>query len=243
MAQRNSYNWSILDRTSLRGILNQARKFVVGKTLSVEDFHKTISATIKAYLPVRVTSNRDPKTKLGHVYVGGVYHSYFDKANQRQIEIIFSYHMFDKTIKLTAHKWNKICTLFADTVLHELIHMRQYRTRNFKTIPEYESTAQMAKQRRDQEYYGHADEIGAFSFNIACELYSKFGDNFNAAVEYLDNPSQIKKHKGFTYYSYLKAFDFNPKHKIIKKLKKKVIRNLPYAKIGKPFKTSDYLTY
>jgi hypothetical protein len=32
-------------------------------------------------------------------------------------------------------------------------------------------------------------------------------------------------------------------HPVMKKLKRKVIYYLPYAEIGKPFKTSDYLTY
>lgn len=243
MAQRDSYNWSILDRSNLRELLNRARRFIVDKNLTVDEFHKIISTHIKLYLPIRISSERDLKTKSGNVYIGGIYHSDFDQTNQRQVEVIFSYHLFEKNLKISQYKWKKICVAFADTVLHELIHMRQYRTRNFKSIPEYESTAQMFKQRRDQEYYGHSDEIGAFSFNIACELYAKFGNNFNQIVKYLDSPSRIKKNKDSPYLDYLKAFDFDLNHKIIKKLKRKIIRNLPYAQLGKPFKTSDYLTY
>ena len=41
----------------------------------------------------------------------------------------------------------------------------------------------------------------------------------------------------------LKTFDWNYNHPIIQQLKKKVIRNLDYAEIGKPFKTSTHLTY
>jgi len=40
---------------------------------------------------------------------------------------------------------------------------------------------------------------------------------------------------------YLKAFDYNHDHKIIKRLKKRVIRYLPNAELGRPYRTADWI--
>jgi hypothetical protein len=184
----------------------------------------------------------DPTHEAGLVYIGGAYYADHDVEGRRQIEVVFSYRDTDAVIKVNDTRWRRMCALFADTVLHEIIHMRQYRTREFKLIPGYESTAYSAKHRKEQEYYGHPDEMGAFSFNIACELYSKFGNDFDAIKAYLDS-NQIKRCKKATYHRILKTFEWDQTHPVIRSLKKKIIRNLPNAQIGKPFKTNNYLTY
>jgi hypothetical protein len=84
--------------------------------------------------------------------------------------------------------------------------------------------------------------MGAFSFNIACELYDKFGNDFDAAKKYLDS-NLAKRAKKSSYHKYLKVFEWNHNHPVIRSMKKKIIRNLPYAQIGKPFRTTNHLTY
>jgi hypothetical protein len=223
-------------------MLNRAGPQLVGKRLSISEIHSILARHIKQHLPVKVTYKEDPKHEPGLIYIGGVYHPDNDIQQKRQIEVVFSYFLFDEYLTITRYRWSRMCGLFADTILHELIHMRQYRTRNFKAIPVYESNAHLAKQRKDQEYYGDKDEMGAFAFNIACEMVDKFGTDVNAIIRYLDS-DEAKKHKRSTYNRYLRAFDFNHKHKIIRKIKKRIINQIPYALYGKPFKTSDYLTY
>jgi hypothetical protein len=193
-------------------------------------------------MPVKVVIDKDPKHDIGIIYIGGTYYADADIDGNRQIEVVFSYSTDSTTIKMSDARWIRTCNLFADTVLHEVIHMRQYRTREFKAIPGYESTAYYARDRREQEYYGHKDEMGAFAFNIACELYDRFGTDFDSAKKYLDT-NLSKRAKKTCWHKYLKAFDWNHNHPVIRSMKKKIIRNLPYAEIGKPFKTPDHLTY
>lgn len=239
---RESFDWSILDRPTLISILNGARKQIVGQKLVIEDLHKILKRQIKQYLPVKVKMTRDAGQQHGIVYIGGCYYSYYDqKKSDRYIEILFSYFMWDSHLKITQYRWSRMCEVFADTILHEIIHMRQYRTRKWKVLPGYESTAHLAKQRKDQNYYGHPDEIGAYAFNIACELYDRFGTNWQSARRYLDSNTCVR-HKRTSYLRYLNTFDMNHNHPVIKRLKKKIIYYLPYTEIGKPFKTSDYLT-
>jgi hypothetical protein len=239
---RKPFNWSLLDRQSLYSMLYRLKPSIVGKRLAVKQIQKLLSTHIKQYMPVKVVIDRDPKHDIGIIYIGGTYYADADIDGNRQIEVVFSYSTDSTTIKMSDARWIRTCNLFADTVLHEVIHMRQYRTRKFKAIPGYESTAYYARDRREQEYYGHKDEMGAFSFNIACELYDKFGDNFGAAKKYLDS-NLAKRCKKTCWHKYLKAFDWNHNHPVIRSMKKKIVRNLPYAQIGKPFKTPDHLTY
>lgn len=243
MSKRIPFNWSLLTQDMLYSMLNRIQGKVVGKKLPVDKLTSILSKHIKQHLPVKVISERNPKTLKDYVYVGGAYHSTSDKKGfTRYIEILFSYNSEQQSVKLSRYKWLRICELFADTVLHEIIHTRQYRARNFKNIPGYESTAYYAKDRKEQEYYGDTDEMGAHSFNIACELYKRFGDNFGDAKRYLDS-NNYRRHKRSGWHRYMKTFDYDHHHKIIKIMKRKILNQLPYAQYGKPFKTSNYLTY
>ena len=184
----------------------------------------------------------DAKQDRGFPYIGGAYDSVKDKKGTRRfVEVVLSYHPEDQEVRITEYRWKKICSLFADTILHEIIHMRQYRSRNFKDIPGYESTAHYHKQRQDQEYYGHRDEMGAFSFNIACEMIDKFGNDIQAISHYMDTVSPRTK-KG-TWPRFLQTFDWNHNHIKVRQMKQKVLKQLEYAAIGRPFKTTTHLTY
>jgi hypothetical protein len=238
-----AFDWSKLDRNQLCAILNDVKKKVVGHTLLIEDLHKILANQIRKNLPVRVKLLRNSEQEHGIIYIGGCYYGDQDEEfESRYVEIVLSYFIWDEYLKITQHRWKRMCEVFADTVLHEIIHIRQYRTRKWKNIPGYCSSAESSKQRKEQIYYGHPDEIGAYAFNIACELYDRFGNNQNLSIKYL-NSNQAVRHRSSTYLRYLKTFDMDHSHSIIRRLKKKVIYYLPYAKIGKPFKTSNYLTF
>jgi hypothetical protein len=241
--KRQAFDWSKLDRYTLISVLNGARKEIVGQKLLIEDLHKILSHQVKKHLPIKTKMIRNPGQEEREIYIGGCYYGHYDEnQTNRFIEIIFSYCLFDKFLKISQSKWNRMCSVFADTILHEIIHMRQYRTRRWKILPGYESMAHLAKQRKDQNYYGHPDEIGAYAFNIACEMYDRFGTNYQMIKRYL-NSNQCVRHKRTNYFRYLKTFDMNHSHRVIKKLKKKVTYYLPYAEFGKPFKTSDHINY
>ena len=242
MTRKTQFNWSLLNRYNLYSMLYSARAKVVNKKLTVDKIHAILRKHVKSHLPIRVKLDRDANNDAGIIYVGGLYDSIKDRKGSRAIELVLSYNPNDSHIKLTSYRWTRMCWLFADTILHEIIHMRQYRARSFKPIPGYQSTAQYAKERKEQEYYGDKDEIGAFSFNIACELYDRFGNDYGQAVKYM-NSDEAKRHKRTTYYRYLKTFDFNHNHPIIKTVKKRIKFYLPYAPYGKPFVTTDHLTY
>jgi hypothetical protein len=236
------FNWSELDREQLYSYFYSLNKKVVGKTLTADKVQKIISKHIKAWLPVKVTKIVGVKSHLGYIQMGGMYHSDYDKKDRTSIEISFYYNMFDEHYKLTTHRWKRMSLRFADIILHELIHMRQFRARNFKNIPGYQSTAEYAKERKEQEYFGDRDEMGSFAFNIACEMIDRFDYDPSTIKRYMDS-NGATRHKNSWWYSYLKTFKFNHDHKIIRRMKRKILTQLENAYEGKPFKTTNYLTY
>jgi hypothetical protein len=240
---RKGFNWSQLDRSSLYSMLYDAGRDIVGEKLPINLVHKRLGTHIKSKLPVSIRKwQYDAKQDRGFPYMGGAYDSVQDKKGKKRfIEVVLSYHPHDQEVCITNYRWRRICSLFADTILHEVIHMRQYRSRNFKDIPGYESTAYYHKQRQDQEYYGHRDEMGAFSFNIACEMIDKFGYNPAVIRNYMDSlPGRTKKG---TFTKFLATFDWNHDHIKVRQMKQKVLKQLEYAANGRPFKTNSHLTY
>ena len=240
---RESFNWSQLNRNNLYSMLYQAGDNIVGKKLTIKTLHSRLSSHIKSCLPVSIKKwQYDAKQDRGFPYIGGSYDSVLDKKGKKKfIEVVLSYHPHDQETRITRYRWTRLCSLFADTILHEMIHMRQYRSRNFKDIPGYESTAYYHKQRMGQEYYGHRDEMGAFSFNIACEMIDRFGYNPWVISNYMDNINGRTKKGTFT--KFLATFDWNHDHIKVRQMKQKVLKQLEYAAIGRPFKTNTHLTY
>ena len=241
---RGDFNWSSLDRNNLYSMLYSAGKDLVGKKLEIDELQKYLSSHIKSQLPINVVRRRNIREQTrGFPYIGGWYDSVIDKKRKgRAISLVVSYHPDDEAVKITEYRWTRMCSLFADTILHEVIHMRQYRSRNFKDIPGYESTAYYRKQRDDQEYFGHRDEMGAFSFNMACDMITKFGYDPATINRYM-NSMQAKRHKKTSYCKFMAAFDWNHNHIKVRQMKHKILKQLEYAAIGKPFKTNTHLTY
>ena len=240
---RRAFNWSELDRNMLYSMLYELKPKIVSKRLPIAEITSMVSKHIKAQLPIKVTSNRSKPVKPGEVWIGGAYHSYLDNlGNKRFIEVVLSFPTTADSMKTSLYRWERICRLFADTVLHEIIHTRQYRARNFKDIPGYESTAYYAKDRREQEYYGHRDEMGAHSFNLAQELIDKFGVDPTAIGTYLDSPVP-KRVRPHSWGRFMKAFEYDHSHPKVVQMKRKIMTQLENAYSGKPFKTTNHLTY
>jgi hypothetical protein len=236
------FDWSMLDRQGLSQFLAEISPKLVGQELTNAKFHSIISKHIRSRLPVKVVKRSDVKVDFGHVYTGGLYYSDEDKARRQCIEIVFVYNPIIGSVYITPQRFRRMCALFADTVLHELMHMRQYRSRKFKELPDYASSAEKTEQRQEQEYLGNPDEIDAYGFNIACELMDKFNGNGQQVIDYLCEDQKGLRRKHNSWRMYLKAFNHDHDHPIIKRMKKKVMRYLPYAELGKPYRSKDWIT-
>lgn len=239
---RSKFDWSLLDRKDLTSYAYLINPELCEKRISIPKFHKILTKHIKSKVPIIATKKIEKTARLNEIYIGGTYYSDNDKRRKRCIEIIFCYGE-GKTITITKRQFRQLCVQLADTILHEIMHMRQHRRRKFKVLPDYASTAESTTKRREQEYLGNTDEIDAYSFNIACALMQKFRNNTRKAVNYLDHNRKLSPMSNWGWAMYLDAFDRNHSHPIIRRLKKKIIRYFPNAQEGKPYKGKDWINH
>jgi hypothetical protein len=242
MSEVSSYNWSEWDKQSIIDMVMMVKQDFVGKTLSIELFHKKLTHHIKYWMPVRVRKSQELQVEPTFVWVGGVYHTEYDMNKEKAIEICFAYSLADTKLTYTGRRFNRLCNRIADVLLHEIIHMRQARKRKFKHLPGYSSTAESTKQRQEQEYLGDNDEIDAYAFNMACELNEKFKGDMKRIVGYLNEEQKGKKRNYDTWRTYLKAFEWDQNHRIIKRIKKRSIYYLSRAQVSKPFQCKDWIS-
>ena len=85
-------------------------------------------------MPVRVTSCRKKLVQTNEIYVGGFYNSEYDQDGLPPIEINLAYCPKQTHIDLIDRQLSRICILVADVTLHEIVHLKQYRCRNFSDI-------------------------------------------------------------------------------------------------------------
>jgi hypothetical protein len=240
VATASNFDWSKITRQTIVDVTSLIRNKVVDQPLTIEEFHTIVSKHVKKFFPVRTRKSKDKEVDTAWIWVGGSYYSDWDQNKLKSIEICLAYHIADKTMNISSRRFNRLCYGIADTILHEVIHMRQYRKRKFKSLPDFKSKSDKAKQRAEQEYLGNTDEIDAYSFNIACELIDKFGYKEKEIARYLNENQQGKYRRHNSWRMYLKAFNHDHNHHIIQRVKKKVMYYLPKANSGRPFCTKDW---
>lgn len=237
----SKFNWSLLDREGITDYLLLLSPQISKSSISKEQFHSIISKHLKKLIPIRFRQLANARVKENFVWVGGTYYSDWDQEHKKCIELSLVYSTKYDSICMPKQRFRTFCRAIADTILHELIHMRQYRRRKFKIIPDYASTAEKTKIREEQSYLGCSDEIDAYGFNIACELVDKFGKNKKSIASYLNENQKGMRRKANSWTMYLRAFQHDHQHPIIRRVKKKVIRYLPQAFIGKPYRNKDWI--
>jgi len=236
-----SYDWSSIDINCVHNIINSTRSDLLDKNLNPISITKKIRTAFRENgVPILIKTEINESVVPSKVMIGGFYEGYKDKKNKKFITIIMHYHSNSK-IKVKSKIFETIKNHITDTLMHEIVHLRQYRRRNYKVISGFMSYAESATKRNNQEYLGHQDEIDAYSFNIACDLIRTYKKDKKAIVKYLNSDLDDERRRKTVFRTYLETFDWNHNHKIIKSLKKKIIHYLPYAELGKPYKTSDWL--
>jgi len=241
MAKPASFDWSEWDKQSIINMVYMCKDRVANQTLTIAEFDKRLNNHIKSWLPIRSRKYYESKVETNQAWVGGMYYTDYDKSRQKSIELNLAYRAGDKTINLSTRRFNRICNRIADVLLHEIIHMHQARKRKFKNLPGYSSTAESTKQRQEQEYLGDPDEIDAYAFNMACELNEKFNGDITQIVRYFDEPQKGKRRYFNTWRMYLKAFDWDSDHRIIRRLKKRCIYYLSRSQISRPIQTGYWI--
>src|SRR6056300_406994 len=143
-----------------------------------------------------------------------------DELDPYRIELLFN-PKDKKGIKFNTTALEEIKHRLIDALEHEMIHSLQYQKRDFKQQKGYRS------RDREQEYLGNQDEIEAFAKNISSELL-RHADKEQAIdmIRKATSTTELRDKLGNllspNLVGYLRAYDFNTRHPVIRKLLKKV---------------------
>lgn len=232
------FNWNRIDRYFLIDYIIQIENIIINNKLTVDKFHQILTNHLKNLLPIKFEKIYDHSIKNNNnIKIGGCYFYELDRNDKKSIQLTIHYSAIKNNVELTSKKLYNIAYCIANILMHEIIHMKQFRSRNFKLIKNYVSKSNKESLRLDQEYYGHNDEIDAWAFVIACELYDNIG-HYNKIIHIVTKLKYSTKNSD-TFSEYLKIFKNDPI--VINKLKKKIISYIPAANRGKPFRYSSFI--
>ena len=236
------FDWVELTRNSIIDIVQQSLS-VIPSPVPVMDFHGRVVSLLKKHIPIRIKKQFIPDAlKTDQIAIAGYYDLDYDEAGNKPIELIFFYHSRNDHIKLNRKRIANIGALAADTILHEIIHMSQFRKKNFLVCPPYRSCARRVKIRTAQEYLGKFDEIDAYAFNIADELADRFGPDQSKIVAYINSDQRYRRQRNNSWLLYIRAFEHNHNHPVIRRLKKQVVKYLNRIHTGRPYDVNPWLT-
>jgi len=154
------------------------------KDESTENFNFTLdefTAIFRKYsgnLNVAVEANTSDDVDFNTVVITGDYDPDAEFLNEAAIVIHVNFNTEQETICFADLDWPVLCRELISTVGHEIIRRQEYRNRNYD-IPAvlYGSKNSTGRKLEIKEFLGNLDEIEAFGFNIALEVFLTHGTN------------------------------------------------------------------
>ena len=216
MIVAHSFDWYAISRQEIINYMQLITHKIVDCDISQDVVYKLICNHLKCEYPIAFKKYRS--LLPNPIHVSGKYYPSQDRLNQRPIQIGLHFNKLVTNIQVDHPTFIQISKLIADTVLHEILHLYQYRTRKFKSLANRKKYVSGKLYGHRQHYYGQLDEIDAYSFNIACEMLddSILAENCNSYQLYLTNFNQDLQHPALVL------------------LNTKIKSYLPHALIGKP---------
>jgi len=201
------------EKMSIPNILKQYQEMVAyGKSIetrkfTVPEFTKLLRGFVGSF-DIKVKTSRNAEVDKNQIIIGGSYDPEEDAANCSAITIYVTYNPAQKKICIKDIDWKQLCIELIECSGHEVVHQTQYRLRGFDIGPNiFVSLSPEERKRTDQEYLGSPDEVEAYGFSIAVEIYLKYSTKSLTLKNIAKTPM---------FKAYVNAF--GEEHKIVKEL-------------------------
>lgn len=180
---------------------------IVGKEICVKKLTRSLSRHLNKRHPVIVRLQYSKELDQNDFTIGAFYEPNYDEVGRKPLIIVFIVNC-NKTVEIV--NVERLSIELLEALIHEYQHLHQYRSRGFILNKSYSSSHSNPNIRADQEYLGSPDEIDAYAANIAARHFVL-----------RDDLARKQSHDLGNYY-----YAFGPHHPVIKKLLKKVVKNL-----------------
>jgi hypothetical protein len=206
-------------REQVHSICQSLKGKIVSQVFSIDDLVYSIGKFVSRKFRVNVLHANAWEVEPTELNINAFYDPECDELGKPSIELILVTNPNDQYLILDEELWTLFVNRLADSLAHELIHMRQARARDFIFV-EHRAYREMEIDE-NLTYLSDLDEIDAYAYNIATEL--KEHPN---PLSKLDNPVAVSVNDSINLWAYMQAFSKDMKTPPIKRLLKKVYKHL-----------------
>lgn len=209
----------IPSRETVRSVCEDLLPLVSNQFFVVKDLVNVLADFVASRFSVNVLHSQAMQVDPGDVILAAYYDSTEDEDCKISIEVVLITNIRDKVILVTDELFDTVVTRLADCLIHEMVHMKQARARDFHET-DYEV------RHRDNtddeiEYLSDPDEIDAYAYNIADELQEN-----PDPLKLLAYPSSVKIEQSLNLWVYVNAFDHSVDDPAMRRLLKKIYKRL-----------------
>lgn len=215
----------IPSRKHLLPILDELSSEIVDRIIPLDELVDKLGLFISDRFRIDVMHASSQTALPGSMLINADYDQEKDERNRVSIRIILITYPDEKSFLWDEEQYGYVCKQIADTIIHEMVHMRQCRLRDFEDYFFEKDTFETDKEEA-QYYLGNNDEIDAYAYNIASELLDQ--RNLKEANHALSNPSKVTLEVSANLWAYMNTFDHNVNHPAIRKLIKKIYKHLTH---------------
>lgn len=206
-------------REIVKDIFEECSDKYVDQIYSKAELIKVLAETIADRFRVNVLHTEAVEVDVNDVGLNGYYDADDDERCKIAIEIVLVTNPNSKFILFDQETYDRFAINLADVLAHELLHMRQYRARDF--IPMDHCPNKYVDLEEELLYLSNPDEIDAYAYNIADEL--RVHPN---PLTKLRNLKDITLQDSINLWAYLNAFSHDYASPSLKRLLKKIYKYL-----------------
>lgn len=215
-------------RKEVLEIMEELRPDVANKFLTTDELIAKYGLFVGTRFNVDVKHAETAQVEQNDIELNGYYDGGLDEFGDIPIELYLITNPMSEISMIDDGQFNLISRKIADTLSHEVIHMKQYRARDFLEV-ETVGYSEIDEDEIDEEeesrlYLSSPDEINAYAYNIANELLDRH--DYPQVLEKLNKVTDIQIEDSINLWAYIRAFDKDTKHPVIRKLIKQVYKSV-----------------
>lgn len=201
----------------MQKLLEPLKDEIIGIPRSKKEITEIVGLVISTSFRADILFCDASEVDIGDLNFSATYDYELDSMDRPSIEIYFVFNPLDHTLIIDEETFDNISKRLCDTISHEQIHQRQYRSRYWEEYFDVDTDNPFL-------YLSNKDEIDAYSYNIANELLDY--TDCQKALSLLTKPSNITIEQSVNLWAYIQLFG-SASNPIIKRLLKKVSKILP----------------
>ena len=216
-------------RKEVLEILEELRPEIANQFLITDELVVKYGMFIGTRFNVDVKHTETTQVESNDIELNGYYDGGLDEFGDIPIELYLITNPISEISLIDNNQFDLISRKIADTLSHEVIHMKQYRARDFLEVEtveygEYDDEEDYDDEEESRLYLSSPDEINAYAYNIANELLDRH--EYPQVLEKLNKVSDIQIEDSVNLWAYIRAFDKDTKHPVIRKLIKQVYKSV-----------------